>query len=492
MRKAILNSLRSYLQRPLVRPWALTGPVIILLICLPALRPLRQPDPALWSNQEQLLAATVHALVDHHTLAIDDSVFGDNPAAAVHQQQHYSPYPPMYALLLAPIYLLMRTQGLDYSRDLIFCQYLLTIAGAALPVAMSMGLLYRLGRMFEIRRSLRTSLGLAGIIGGGLIAYGVVLNRQAPAAMFLLAAISCISHLAVARHPPKHLIMAALGGFCAAMAAAIDPPAMMLGILVITAILAMRWGAAIKVGAISLYLLGAAAVMVPNGLLLEATGQSAWRMLSIQQPTVMPESPILVRLPHAQASFLETYDEDADVQPSWVRVVWNRLADFLGRALESLVGEHGALSHYPVLIVGILGAIWVLHRNWTTATKCMAIATLLAAGLLLVAQAFEPPDRPQSYGAPWLTSTTPLLMLWAGAWLKHRHRPQSWVMAAIVLVFSVVVGLVGMSDPTPRGGYRGYSFVQAASRLIGSDEPRERSTDFGDPPRALSKSVEKS
>src|SRR5512133_3330005 len=96
----IFQHVRGYLQPPLVRPWALAGPVLVLIVPLPLLRPLAQPDPTQWSEEEQMIAATVQAIVEQHSLAIDNSVFASS-AAAVRRGDHlYSSYPPMLPGLL--------------------------------------------------------------------------------------------------------------------------------------------------------------------------------------------------------------------------------------------------------------------------------------------------------------------------------------------------------------------------------------------------------
>jgi hypothetical protein len=66
--------LRSYRNRRHVRPWALSVPVVVLLIALPLLRPLRHPDPQAMSDDERARLATVQSLVENKTLAIDESV----------------------------------------------------------------------------------------------------------------------------------------------------------------------------------------------------------------------------------------------------------------------------------------------------------------------------------------------------------------------------------------------------------------------------------
>src|SRR6187455_1641161 len=54
--------LRTRLQQPIVRPLALVGPIAVLLVALPLLRPLRHPSSV--SPDEMLRLATIRALVD--------------------------------------------------------------------------------------------------------------------------------------------------------------------------------------------------------------------------------------------------------------------------------------------------------------------------------------------------------------------------------------------------------------------------------------------
>lgn len=460
----LLKHIRGYLQRPLVRPWTLAGPVLILMICLPLLRPLREPDPTRWHDEEQMIAATVQAIVEQHTLAIDKSVFADNPVAVTRDGHVYSPYSPMLPALLAPFYWVLLRQGLGYSENLIFVQYLLTIIGSALPVALCVGLVYRLARMFELRRSVRVSLGIACVLCTGLISYSVLLNRHAPAALFLLIALSAISHLAVAGHPHRHLVMAVSAGIFAALAATVDPTAAIPAMLLCLALLAMRWTAAMRAGAVVLYLLGSAAVVMFNVMLLQVGPANA----AVQLPGAGPELIGEVRAvstPAPGSEFaLDELDEESDTAPSFVQLAWAYMASWIGRALEALVGEHGILSHFPMLVVGLLGATWVLHRNWTATTKSLAGLTLISCVLVIITYTFSEYTR-MSYGTPWFVALAPVLMLWSGAWLKHTHRRQSWIMVGSVFAFSAAVGLVGMRDPMPREGYSGYSFAQATVRM---------------------------
>lgn len=463
---AFFGHMRAYMQRPLVRPWALTGPVVILLICLPLLRPLRQPDPNRWSNQEQMIAATAQAIVEQHSLQLDKSVFQDSPVV-IHRNGHiYSPFSPVLPILLAPIYAILHRQGLTYADDLIFVQYLMTLFGATLPLAICAGLLYRLGRMFEIRRSLRVGLSLTCILGTGLICFGLALNRYAPAAMLLMMAVSAMSHLIVTRHPHRDLGFALFAGLVVTLGACIDAPVAVFAALLPTIFLAMRWSSALRLGAIAMYVLGAAIPLLASEALARAGAAppafvDATRMVSnsVQSRPIGPTDRISPDL-----------DDESDSDTGAIEVLWARVSGWIGRALEGLVGAHGILSHYPVLVVGLLGATWILHRNWTNATKMLASVTLAGSALLILIFCAAGP-RPMGYGAPWFVAVAPVLMLWAGAWLKRPHRTQSWIMVGIILSVSLITASIGMSNPMPRYGYTGYSLGQATMRLLRTNPP---------------------
>src|SRR5215218_9489613 len=73
MTAVVAEYFRRVRSRQVVRPWALCAPVVMLLIALPLLRPLRWPGDA--SENELSRLATVQALVEHDSLAINDTDF---------------------------------------------------------------------------------------------------------------------------------------------------------------------------------------------------------------------------------------------------------------------------------------------------------------------------------------------------------------------------------------------------------------------------------
>ena len=466
-----LEHLRGYLQRPLVRPWALAGPVLVLIVCLPLLHPLREPDWHKWHDQQQMLASTIQAVVEQHSLAIDKSVFAANPVVSHNNGHIYSPYPPMFAVLMAPFYWVLLKQGLAYGDNPIFVQYVLTFIGASLPAAMCVGLVYRLARLFELQRPLRVALGVAAVATTGILSYSVVLSSYVPAALLLLLATSFISHLAVSNRPSRRSLLAVLAGFSAALAAAIDPPAVLPAILLCSVLLAMRWSGSMRASVVLLYILGAAPVVLLNISLLLTAGIPLRPSLMGEMPTAMPQvvgtSGDTLSAQVKQVTPLP--DELDDGEPTGVVAWWNRISGWIGRILERLIGSHGVLSHYPAIVLGIIGATLALHRHWIATTKALAVIVIIASLLLVVAYAFRDEPRDRSYSAVWFLSISPLVMLWSGVWLKRHHRPQSWVLAGIAAGFGLVVTAVGMTNPMPRDGYSGYSFADAAMHLIGKD-----------------------
>ena len=104
----------------------------------------------------------------------------------------------MQAALLSGPYWVMHHYGITLDRDPNWVAFWLTLLGVTLPVALSAGLVYRMGRQFELRRPLRGVLGLIVVLGSGLISYSTVLNAHAPAAALLIASATCLLH--VIRH----------------------------------------------------------------------------------------------------------------------------------------------------------------------------------------------------------------------------------------------------------------------------------------------------
>src|SRR3954453_8081621 len=123
-----LHDIRRYFTKPHVRPGALSSPILGLLICLPLLRPLRHPDPRDVSTDETARLATVQAIVENGTLALDETL--TNPPGQTIRgtdDRRYSDQPPVMAVLLSGSYWAMHRQGLTLDQNPILVPFLLTI-----------------------------------------------------------------------------------------------------------------------------------------------------------------------------------------------------------------------------------------------------------------------------------------------------------------------------------------------------------------------------
>ncbi len=490
----LLIEMRRYLTRARVRPWALAVPILTLLVCLPLLRPLRHPDPRHISDDEAMRLATIEAIVDHGTLAIDPE---DADAVSSHVirvgDEYYSDQPPVMALMLAGPYWVMQRAGLAFATNPNLAAYLLTVLGATLPIALAGGLVYRMGRVFELRRPVRTGLAAAVVLGTGLLSYGVVLNSHAAAASLLLCATGCLIHVAGSNKPAVSGGWLAIAGFSAALAAVIEPIALIFLLLLTIVPLAMRWRAGLRVGGMLVFLIGATPPIVLHAVLMvPVTGD----LLPGRFHPELLEMP-LAASPFDDAqlagdTFNDRASEDRELTPfdiedaraaaarraSFTAVLWRNVT----RIWSAICGSHGIFSHFPVIVFGIAGVFGVMHRHWPSATKFLAAATLVGGIAIILIGSVSLPNQWSAASAflgaaspfgnrgmfgpePFLIFL-PILLFWSGAWLRKKHHLGMRIIAGSFLGFSVLVTFIGASDPFPRGGYDRYTVAEAVDHIL--------------------------
>jgi len=468
-----------------VRPWALSAPILVLLISLPLLRPLRVPDPRMVSDGEQARLATIQAIVESHSLAIEGTSFRDtrrkivSPAdigqpVAIH---HYSDQSPMLSALLSGPYWIMHRVGLTFDNDPNWTIFWLTLLGVTLPVAGSAGLVYRMGRLFELKRPLRAGLAAAVVLGSGLISYSTVLNAHAPAAALLLAAAACLFHVIVHNEPRKAAGYFALAGVCAALAATIDLPAVVFLLMFVAVIAAFRWPIATRAAGMGLYVMGALAPLIlyaalvipitgdlrPGFLHRELAVKAEGNAETGQSSRATPASSSLALSSSVSSPTASLADSDDDTPPSAWRTALARAVRIFG----SFFGEHGIFSHFPVLVLGILGVSMIMHRHWPATTKMLAGGTLAGALAVIIIYSLARPSVGDSmFATRWFVVFLPLTLFWAGAWLRRPHRQSSWIMAGVLLAFSVAASLIGATNPLPRGGFDRYTVAGALHNLV--------------------------
>ena len=442
-----------------VRPWALAGPIVILLFCLPLLRPLSHPDPRDISDNETARLATVQAIVERGTLALDPAQTRTIARTVVTiGDDHYAPQAATMSVLLSIAYWVMTKIGLTFADHGPTVSYILTLLGVTVPVAACSGLIYRMARVFELSRPKRTALGLICVFGTGLISYATVLNPHAPAAVLVLCAAACLIHVTRTPSAVKTSPWLILAGFCAALAAAIDVPAIVFLAMFLPVIFTLRWPIRMRVAGVALYVIGLSAPLaLHSALTVPVTGD------------LIP----LCYHPEMRADFEPpkppptVYEDDGD---TYTVSVWQRVGESIGRCLMALVGNHGLLSHFPILLLGVIGVGKIMHRHWPSATKTLAGATVVGAvTIVIIFATYKTNWRDAMFATRWFIVFSPMVMFWTGAWLRKPHRVQSWAFMGTGLAFSVIVSLIGATGPWPREGFDRYTVVGAAKNLLSQD-----------------------
>jgi hypothetical protein len=468
---------RSFHHRPIVRPWALAAPIVVLLVALPLLRPLRHPADV--SADEALRLASIEALVRSGTLqltapptlapTLQPIVPGseldrpDTERLLEVNGRLYSNQPPVMAVLLSAPAWLMRKMGFNFRANAAVVAYVLTLLGVTLPVAGAAGLVYRMGRLFELTRPWRTGLAFAVVAGSGLLSYAVVLNPHAPAAVLLLCAAACQIHVTLARLKRRGASWVLLSGICAALAATLDPAAGAVGLLLMGAILAMRMTVWQRLAMVVIYLIGAAGPIAMHASWSRpVTGEVIPGVRHLQRVLATAQT---AGAPVTKAPAIGMDEPDADEAiPSPAR--WAGHGRWM---LSALFGAHGLLTHFPVLLLGIAGIGAVMHRHWPSFVKTLAAATGTGAAAVIVLYAIPLSDfREAMFATRWFVVFAPLLLFWCGAWLRRTHSHLSWSLAGAMLVFSMTVGILGMTEPYPRDGFTRYTAAQALHRLVQS------------------------
>ncbi len=449
--------------RKWVRPWALSAPVLVLVIALPLLRPLRYPVPKYQtSDEERARLATVQAIVEQGTFAIDGTDFTTTRKTVDVNRRTYSDQPPMMAALLSGPYWVMHRNGLTFHHDPWKVAYLLTVLGVAIPAAWAAGLIYRMGRLFDLKRPWRAALAASAVLATGVISYATVLNPHVPAATLVLAAAACLVHVTIAQKRVYTPLWVATAGLCAALGAAIDPSAIPFLLLLVPVIVVVRRRLASTLVGLTAYALGAMAPLLAHAAMTVGVTGDFWQGIGFR--AVHARSVLGSVTPPTGADGPDAADgaDDPDDRPT---------PNVLRRLGGALFGSHGVFSHFPVLLLGVVGVGMVMHRHWPRPAKVLASATVAGAVFLVVAYAVHRPDwrdwRDAMFAARWFVVFGPLMLFWAGAWLRRPHRAAAWVAAGVLLAFSTGVSILGATaGPLPHDGFDHYTAADALDRTL--------------------------
>jgi len=174
----------------------------------------------------------------------------------------------------------------------------------------------------------------------------------------------------------------------------------------------------------------------------------------------------LPRRSRASLTVVPMQEEDSDdvIASTGAWASFESTCDWLTTAL---VGSHGLLSHFPILLLGVGGVGAVMHRHWPTPIKVLAGASLASAAGATILFCWARRDWGDAgFAINWFVPLLPLVLFWAGAWARRSHGQFAWGVAGAMLGWSVLVAVLGATDPMPREGYDNFTAMQAMLRLI--------------------------
>jgi hypothetical protein len=335
--------------------------VVLLLACAIAVVSARDYAGG-WNDRSRL--ATVESLVDHGTLAIDQSIFAEETADKLFIRGHYySDKSPVPALALAGVYKALQTATGWTAREQTdtFCR-VLNLSSAGLAYVLAVWCVYRLGVFLGLRPW--PALGLTA---------SFALTTVAPA---------------YARHVNNHVLLLAVTAGLALTLARIAAESTR-GIVRARHFLAA--GSLVGIG--YTFDLGAGPVLLLGTLVLVVFRTRRLRFPALTLLAALPWLVLHHALNYAVGGTFAPANSVAEYfnwpgcpfTPATMTGGWKHtsVGHFLLYAASLLLGKRGFIGHNLPLFLALAGAVWLLRRRPRERPEVL-FAVGVSAGVWLV------------------------------------------------------------------------------------------------------------
>lgn len=388
---------------------------LFLLSCILLTRRI----PESWNDMSRV--AAIESLVERGVWSIDESAWaGQTGDKAFVRGHYYSGKMPILAAAGAVVYgVVHRLSGADLGPN---CEqspggcayYWLTLVLSGVPGAGLLWLFYEYARRQRIGMWAAAAATVALGFGTMVWSYAMVLNSHLPAAVALFACLYLLLN-----HPGRGGLAAA--GFCAALAAAIELQAVLLGgALFLTALLRARRGAVY-------FVLGALAPILLTVLLdYQITG-------TLFPPRVLPGA----------------YDYPGGVLPTTLFGT-STPDDLFQYAFKMLVGAQGLFAYNPIMLFAVVGVIVVAsarRHSLRAAARLLGLSFLALVGFLLTNTGNL---GGEAYGERYYLIAVPLLMsfiVFVPPLAPARLKLPAGLLFAFLLSLSVISAYDGARRP---------------------------------------------
>ncbi len=360
---------------------------------------------------------TIQSLVEHGTFCIDRSLRLFEVDVVKINGRWYSDKPPLLSVMGAALYWpLHKVLGWTFANHAPRLYVILTVCLVGVPAALG---LWLLGRCLLLAgcpvKTVGTTVFLTGA-GTMILPYSVTFNNHVPAAAAITAALYFL--LQEQKTPSAASLWAA--GFLAALAFNLD----------------------LAPGGIALAGFGfIAAAKPPRGK------RAGWYVLGAVIPLVL----------YGFLNWLVTHDfkpiylhPEYYNYPGSILLSYDALKRPFGKTYPAQIfhmtfGYRGFFSYSPILLWGLIEAVWRLRRGEDRLLAAVALAIPFLSAASYASQTGGMAGG--SYGMRWLLPATPLLMFFTGQSLVGGLSRRGRTALGVAAGFSMVVAALGVPRP---------------------------------------------
>jgi tetratricopeptide (TPR) repeat protein len=417
------------------------APKIVLALFAFALLLFTKSEPMSWADASRM--GTIQSLVEHGTLALDQSDYvwqGDKVQLGGH---FYSHQPPMMALAGSVPYGILHMFGRGIADPGTY--RILTLCLVGLPVLLGLISLGRLMRRTGANDTQTAWLLAAASFGTLLMPYSLVLNQHGLAAALVLLALSAIVDRRLAT-----------AGILLSLATTVDLTAVFFAIAMVLPIAFPHLLSGSKscadnqggIGAVLRYGLSALPVLAIHfGINYSIAGD------------LIPLGLHTEGFEYSMSPFLlMNLTGGGEAGPD---------GSFLAYAKGALVGESGLFSHSPTLVwawvLGVMGILALLSKNGADSASNHGKQVALVAAIDLAALAIIAYYLTQSrnfggssFGMRWFTVFAPAMFLLPALWFGLAEKAQArkaLLLLAPLLVWSCSASALGSVQPWSKFHY---------------------------------------